>query len=84
MALVLEQINAPGLAQLSYLIGDDKAGVVAVVDSQRDADVYLQMARKRGLRITLISFLVPMNSKLERGLRFTVVKAMITSLIYIN
>ncbi|MEB3215625.1 MAG: MBL fold metallo-hydrolase [Nostocales cyanobacterium 94392] len=54
MALVLEQINAPGLAQLSYLIGDDKAGVVAVVDPQRDADVYLQMARSRGLRITHI------------------------------
>jgi hydroxyacylglutathione hydrolase len=50
----LQQINAPGLAQLSYLIGDDKAGVVAVVDPQRDVDVYLQMARKRGLRITHI------------------------------
>lgn len=27
MALVLEQINVEGLAHLSYLVGDDKAGV---------------------------------------------------------
>ncbi|MCA1992754.1 MAG: MBL fold metallo-hydrolase [Coleofasciculus sp. S288] len=54
MALVLEQINAEGLAQLSYLVGDDKAGVAAVIDPRRDVDVYLQMARDRGVRITHI------------------------------
>lgn len=54
MALVLEQINAEGLAHLSYLVGDDKAGVAAVIDPRRDVDVYLQMARARGVRITHI------------------------------
>jgi hydroxyacylglutathione hydrolase len=54
MALVLEQINVEGLAHLSYLVGDDKAGVAAVIDPRRDVDVYLQMARDRGLRITHI------------------------------
>ncbi|WP_228060540.1 MULTISPECIES: hypothetical protein [unclassified Coleofasciculus] len=47
MALVLEQINTEGLAQLSYLIGDDKAGVAAVIDPRRDVDIYLQMARSQ-------------------------------------
>ncbi|MEC4814684.1 MAG: rhodanese-like domain-containing protein [Scytonema sp. PMC 1069.18] len=54
MALVLEQINVEGLAHLSYLVGDDKAGVVAVIDPRRDVDIYLQMARERGVRITHI------------------------------
>ncbi|PLZ90989.1 hypothetical protein CEN45_01430 [Fischerella thermalis CCMEE 5198] len=35
MALILEQINVEGLAH-SYLVGDDKAGVVAVIDPRRD------------------------------------------------
>ncbi len=54
MALVLEQINVEGLAHLSYLVGDDNAGVAAVIDPRRDVDVYLQMARDRGVRITHI------------------------------
>ncbi len=54
MALVLEQINVEGLAHLSYLVGDDKAGVAAVIDPRRDADIYLKMARDRGVRITHI------------------------------
>jgi hydroxyacylglutathione hydrolase len=54
MALVLEQINVEGLAHLSYLIGDDQAGVVAVIDPRRDVDIYLQRAREIGVRITHI------------------------------
>jgi hydroxyacylglutathione hydrolase len=54
MALVLEQIYTEGLAQLSYLVGDDEAGEVAVIDPRRDVDVYLEMAQTRGLRITHI------------------------------
>ncbi|AFZ33906.1 Rhodanese-like protein [Stanieria cyanosphaera PCC 7437] len=54
MALILEQINIEGIAQLSYLIGDDQAGVVAVIDPRRDVDVYLQKARALGVRITQI------------------------------
>ncbi|MBW4623846.1 MAG: MBL fold metallo-hydrolase [Cyanosarcina radialis HA8281-LM2] len=51
MALVLEQINVEGLAQLSYIVGDDKAGVAAIVDPRRDIDVYLQRARELGVRL---------------------------------
>lgn len=54
MALILEQLKVEGLAQLSYLVGDDKAGTVAVIDPQRDVDWYLRMARQRGVRITHI------------------------------
>lgn len=52
MGLVFEQINTEGLAQLSYLIGDDSAGVAAVIDPRRDVDIYLQMAREKGVRLT--------------------------------
>jgi hydroxyacylglutathione hydrolase len=51
MGLVLERINSPGLAQLSYLVGDTAAGVAAVIDPRRDVDVYLERARQLGLRI---------------------------------
>ncbi|MEB3310198.1 MAG: rhodanese-like domain-containing protein [Snowella sp.] len=51
MALVLEQFNVEGLAQLSYLVGDDKAGVAAIIDPRRDVDPYLQRARELGVRL---------------------------------
>jgi len=51
MALVLEQINVEGLAQLSYIVGDDKAGVAAIIDPRRDIDVYLQRASDLGVRL---------------------------------
>ncbi|WP_290890307.1 MBL fold metallo-hydrolase [Fischerella sp.] len=54
MALILEQINVEGLAHLSYVVGDDKAGVVAVIDPRRDVDIYLQRTREMGVRITHI------------------------------
>ena len=54
MVLVLEQIKVQGIAQLSYLVGDDKAGVAAIIDPRRDVDVYLQIARSLGVRITHI------------------------------
>ena len=40
MSLVLEQITVEGLAQLSYIVGDDKVGVAAIIDPRRDIDVY--------------------------------------------
>jgi len=52
MALILEQINVEGLAHLSYIIGDDQAGVAAVIDPRRDVDIYLQKAREIGVRIS--------------------------------
>jgi hydroxyacylglutathione hydrolase len=52
MSLVLEQVKTPGLAQLSYVVGDDAAGVAAVIDPRRDVEIYLQRSRELGLRLT--------------------------------
>ena len=52
--LVFEPLYTPGLAQLSYLVGDSKAAIAAVIDPRRDIDVYLDMARERGLRIAYV------------------------------
>jgi hydroxyacylglutathione hydrolase len=52
MALIFEQINSEGLAQLSYIVGDDKAGVAAVIDPRRDVRIYIERARALGVRIT--------------------------------
>ncbi|SDZ77628.1 MBL fold metallo-hydrolase [Microbulbifer marinus] len=50
--MFVESIKTPGLAQLSYLIGDGNEA--AVIDPRRDCDDYAQMARQRGCRITHI------------------------------
>src|SRR5215813_8518867 len=44
-----QQFYLSCLAQASYLIGSE--GVAAVVDPQRDVEIYLEEAEKRGLRI---------------------------------
>ncbi|MDX2178812.1 MAG: MBL fold metallo-hydrolase [Bryobacteraceae bacterium] len=50
--MTLERFEAPGLAHYSYLIGSD--GAAAVIDPQRDFDVYTEFAERRNLRITHI------------------------------
>ncbi len=52
MALRLKQILTEGIAQLSYLIGDDSSHTAAVIDPRSDVDVYLRLAREYGLTIT--------------------------------
>jgi len=52
--MVLETVEAGGLAHLSYLLGDDAAGVCAVIDPRRDVEVYLDLARRNNLRVTHI------------------------------
>jgi hydroxyacylglutathione hydrolase len=47
-----EQILADGVAQCSYILGDDAAYVCAVVDPRPDVDVYLETARRYGMAIT--------------------------------
>lgn len=47
-----EQILADGIAQCSYLVGDDSTGTAAVIDPRPDVDIYLDLARKYGLQIT--------------------------------
>ncbi len=52
MALIFEQLRTDGLAELSYLIGDDSLGVAAVFDPRPDVDWYLEQARERQVAIT--------------------------------
>src|ERR1700688_747608 len=47
--MYFEQFYLSCLAHASYMIGSD--GVAAVVDPQRDVDLYLDEAGKHGLRI---------------------------------
>lgn len=54
MSLVFKTIQTPGIAELSYLIGDDEEGVTAVFDPRADCDVYIDMAREAGVAITHI------------------------------
>lgn len=50
--MVFEQFYLTCLAHASYLIGSE--GVAAVVDPQRDVEVYLEAARKAGLKIQAV------------------------------
>lgn len=52
MTLRFEQVLADGVAQTSYLFGDDEAGTAAVIDPRPDVDIYLEIARRHGLSIT--------------------------------
>jgi hydroxyacylglutathione hydrolase len=52
MTLRFEQILADGIAQCSYIVGDDSAGTAAIVDPRPDVDTYLDRAWSLGLSIT--------------------------------
>lgn len=52
--MILETVEAEGLAHLSYVLGDESAGVCAVIDPRRDVSVYLDIARTNNCRITHI------------------------------
>lgn len=54
MSLVFEHVLTEGIAQLSYLIGDDKTGEAAIIDARPDVDVYLKLARQHKVSITHI------------------------------
>lgn len=54
MALMFESIKTDGIAQLSYLIGDDSEGIAAVFDPRADVDCYLKLAHEKQLAITHI------------------------------
>lgn len=53
--MLLERIYDEDLAQASYLIGCQAKGEAVVVDPRRDIDVYLNIARKNGMRITAVT-----------------------------
>ena len=54
MSLVFKTIQTEGIAELSYLVGDDDAGIAAVFDPRADCDVYIEAAREAGVVITHI------------------------------
>jgi hydroxyacylglutathione hydrolase len=54
MSLVFKTIQTEGIAELSYLLGDDDEGIAAVFDPRPDCDIYVQMARALGVGITHI------------------------------
>jgi hydroxyacylglutathione hydrolase len=54
VSLVFKTVQTPGIAELSYLVGDDDDGVAAVFDPRPDCDVYIDMAREAGVAITHI------------------------------
>ena len=49
--MLFRQITHDDLGCASYLVGDDDAGVAAVVDPRFEIDVYLDLARYTGVRI---------------------------------
>ena len=49
--MILHQRYVPGLAILSYVLGDEQAGEAIVIDPVRDVGEYLEVARSHHLRI---------------------------------
>lgn len=54
MSLRFEQFLTEGIAQLSYLVGDDSSGTAAVVDPRPDVEIYIEAARRYKLSITQV------------------------------
>lgn len=52
--MFFQHIYDKSLAQASYFIGCQKAGVAAVIDAKRDVDTYLQIAKENNMKITHI------------------------------
>jgi len=52
MTLRFEQILADGVAECSYLLGDDATHTCAVVDPRPDVGIYIETARRFGMAIT--------------------------------
>jgi len=50
--VIFERVESEGLAHYSYIVGD--GGEAVVVDPRRDCDVYVDLARKAGMRIAFI------------------------------
>lgn len=68
MALVFERIQTEGIAELSYLLGDDSDGVAAVIDPTPDVDKYVELAREKKVSITHI-FETHIHADLVSGAR---------------
>ena len=49
--MIVKQFYLNCLAHASYLVGDEGSGVAAVIDPQRDVDIYLRFAKEHGVGI---------------------------------
>ncbi len=52
--MFFQHIYDKSLAQASYFIGCQRAGVAAVIDAKRDVDTYLEIAKANNMKITHI------------------------------
>jgi hydroxyacylglutathione hydrolase len=52
--MFFQHIYDKSLAQASYFIGCQKAGVAAVIDAKRDVDTYIEIAKQNNMKITHI------------------------------
>lgn len=68
MSLIFERIQTEGIAELSYLVGDDSDGVGAVIDPTPDVEKYLTLAREKMVSITHI-FETHIHADLMSGAR---------------
>ncbi len=68
MSLVFERFQTEGIAELSYLLGDDDEGIAAVFDPTPDVDKYIELAREKGVSITHI-FETHIHADLVSGAR---------------
>jgi hydroxyacylglutathione hydrolase len=52
--MFFQHVYDKSLAQASYFIGCQKAGVAAVIDAKRDVDTYIEIAKANNMKITHI------------------------------
>ena len=52
--MFVKQFVDSGLGNSSYLVGSEESGVAVAIDPARDADLYIDEAEQRGVRITHI------------------------------
>lgn len=53
--MFFQHVYDKSLAQASYFIGCQKAGVALVIDAKRDVDTYLEIARQNNMKITHVA-----------------------------
>ncbi|MGZ5565230.1 MAG: MBL fold metallo-hydrolase, partial [Chthoniobacterales bacterium] len=68
MSLVFERFQTEGIAELSYLLGDDDEGIAAIFDPTPDVDKYIELAREKNVSITHI-FETHIHADLVSGAR---------------
>src|SRR5213083_2365147 len=64
--MILQQFYLNCLAHASYLVGDERSRIAAVVDPQRDIDQYLAFATAHDLRIAHV-FLTHLHADFIAG-----------------